>query len=276
MYLKLKRADSVTSILLFLFNVFLLKQGTREISVKKILKLLEPFNKTETSIRMGLSRGVKNGLLVNIKRQGEVLYGLTPAAEKSFEYWWETMEQFREKVTVQRSGWDGTWTLVYSKGNVGEVFLERLRKFRFGILNKNLWISPYNLTRQIFDLAKELQVTKEVHIFRSVLDENLSPGDLVNEIWQPNIINKKYKKFIINLNEPASGLGTDSKGSASLPVLHRYGMNLFHIIQDDPQLPLILLPKGWMAIEAFQSFNSFREKHLPEATAYINQILMNG
>lgn len=276
MYLKIKRADSVTSILLFLFNVFLLKQNTREISVKKILKLLEPFNKTETSIRMGLSRGVKNGLLVNLKHRGEVFYSITPGAEKSFKYWWDTLQQYKEKISIQRSGWDGTWTLVYIKGDVGGEFLETLKKMGFGNLNKTLWISPYNLTRQIFDLVKELSVMREVHIFRSVLDENLSPGDLVNEIWQPNVLNKKYKKFITDLNKAASGLIFDGKNGKTLPVFHRYGMSLFDIVQDDPQLPLILLPKGWMGIEAVQSFNNFREQYLPEAKAYINQVLMSS
>lgn len=271
MYLQVKKADSVTSILLFLFNVFLVKRGIRKISIKRILRLLEPFNKSETSVRMGLSRGVRNGLLVNIKYRGEVYYGITNEAEQTFSYWWQTLQQFQDRVRIQTAPWGGMWTLIYLEKNRDDDFPLLLKQHGFGSLEKSLWMSPYDLKEQTIDLINKVSDKKNIYLFRSTLVET-KKEDLVNNTWDVKELNSRYKKYLADLNKAINEYDGNSNNQA-LPILHLYGMGFFHIIQDDPQLPLELLPKDWSGIEAAQRFLSIREKYLPGAKLYIDKVI---
>ncbi len=272
---QIKKADSVTSILLFLFNGFLRAQGIQELPVKKILKLLEPFGKSETSIRMGLSRGVRNGLLVNSKRQGEVFYAITSAATDSFKHWWQVMQRFQNRAEMQRSAWDGQWTLVHVKEDTTAEFLTELKTLQFGNLSKNLYISPYNLTQQVFDLENKLSLNKLVFVFRSVLDNNLEPGKMVNEVWRTEPMNQRYQSFIAELNNTCGQVSSIDNLGQGLPILHQYGLRMFDIIEDDPQLPLELLPPGWEGIKAYFRFQEIRGQYLPGATQYVHEVISN-
>lgn len=273
MVIQTKKADSVTSILLFLFNVFLGHQGIRELPVKKILNLLGPFGKSETSIRMGLSRGVRNGLLVNFKRQGEVYYGITPQAGESFKQWWQIMKRFQEKIDLQRLAWDGQWTLIHvGKDSIEELVVE-LKKLGFGSLSKNVSISPYNLTGQAWDIVQKLSLTQKIYVFRSVLEKSHSSKAIIEEIWQPKQINRKYETYIADLDSAYHQISANGTGGQGLPILHLYGMRLFEMIQADPQLPLQLLPKNWSGIKGFQRFYQIREELLPGATQYVYDVV---
>lgn len=274
MYLQIKKEDSVTSILMFLFNVFLSPMGIREITIKNILQMLKPFEKTETSIRMGLSRGLRNGVLTRIKHRGEVCYTLTPNAEEYFRYWWETMQQFQARIPMQHDEWDGMWTLAHVRGEGIEEIINLLKKHGFGSLNRNLWVSPYDVTAQT--IAGNGIPAEQIYLFRSTL---ASPGcdEMIRVIWNPEKINSSYKKYINDLEKAADGLNQkEAEQGQSLPVLHSLGLRLFGIIQEDIQLPLQLLPKDWMGIEAAQRFAEFRTAYLPAAVAYVKKTMDRG
>lgn len=273
MVVHIKRADSVTSIFLFLFNVFLGQQGISELPVKKILRLLEPFGKSETSIRMGLSRGVRNGLLVNFKRQGEVYYGITSKAGESFKYWWQIMKRFQDRVDLQLLAWDGHWTLVNTRQESVDDLVAELKKLGFGSLNKTVCISPYNLTGRVWEIANNLSVTPKIYVFRSVLEKSQSSQAIIKEIWDPGQINRAYRTYIAGLDSAYHQISGDGLRGQGLPILHLYGMRLFELIQVDPQLPLQLLPTNWLGIEAFKRFNEIREHLLPGATQYVSEII---
>jgi DNA-binding transcriptional regulator PaaX len=65
------------------------------------------------------------------------------------------------------------------------------------------------------------------------------------------------------------------QGRAGLPFLHRFGLELFELIQDDPQLPLDVLPENWQGLKAFQQFGSYREDVYRKSESFILSIL-NG
>lgn len=164
MYLTVKKKDSVTSILLFIFNVFLVERGISEVPLKKIFSILDPFAKNETAIRMGLSRGVQNGLLVSEKRGNTVYYRITDGAVRSFDHWQNTLAQFRAGIPLQLSGWDREWSILCldtagDRKSPGE-FTEYLRQLGYGGLSSSLWISPYDLSARTGELAKRYKVEK--------------------------------------------------------------------------------------------------------------------
>ena len=279
MYLRVKK-DSVTSILLFIFNVFLVERGIYSVPLKKIFILLEPFHKSETSIRMGLSRGVQNGLFVNEREGPEVYYRLTDDAGQSFDYWHKTLARFQNRIKLQFADWDQAWNIIWlnlsplnkSDGNI-EKFMESLEQLGYGSLTKEQWISPYDLSGEVIELAEKLDLKKGLFIFHGEL-KNKKPAAIVSEVWPVRELAKRYSKYADQMQEAVGQLNAESNffGQA-LTFLYLYGSGIFEIIQDDPQLPLELLPADWQGPKVTRSFWEIREKVLPEVNSYIDEIL---
>lgn len=278
MYLTIKRKDSVSSILLFFFNVFLVERGIVEIPLKKIFRLLEPFQKNETAIRMGLSREIQNGQLVNVKHGNEIFYRITDSVIEGFKHWMKTMDFNREKIDLQLADWDGTWSVMALEDQAakkeGAEFFESLNQWSFGCFNKSMWISPYHFPAEMKTLLDKFITNHEYTLFASRLAGSGKPETLVRKIWPVGELALRYRQFLDQISESTDqadhGLFKDG---GELPALYRFGLDYFEIIQDDPRLPLKILPPDWPGLEAVQSFNRLREKLLPGARKFVNGIL---
>jgi len=272
MYQGIKKDDSVTSILLFIFNVFLTEQGISDIPLKTILKVLVPFQKSETAIRMGLSRGVHNGLLSNFKKGNEVYYGLTGRAIESFNDWWNTIRQFKEKTALQRANWDGTWSMIFIKSKCEDEFIKAMRQLGYGSLTKDLWVSPYDQSVKIFDLAE--RNSPGLYVFQSKQVNDGRPEDLAEQIWPIRELARSYNQYLGDLGKTTHDFNPNLfKNGEGLPILHLFGLRLLTIIKEDPQLPSQLLPNDWMGMRAAERFFGIRESLLPGAKDYINNAL---
>lgn len=279
MQIMIKRKDSVTSILLFLFNVFLVERGITTIPLKKIFRLLEPFQKSETAIRMGLSREIQNGILINKKEENEVVYCLTDTAIQGFKYWMKTMDHDQKKIQLQFQQWDGLWRIIFINKETEakttlEDFCETLKQYNYGNLNKNLWISPYNYREEIIRLTNDLNIDLKIYFFESRLSAEKDQTELISEIWPICQLAENYHHFLTSFNNELRQLDIYAyQGGGGLPFLHRFGLEFFEIMRDDPHLPLKILPADWPGIKAAMAFRNIREEILPKANEFINRIL---
>jgi phenylacetic acid degradation operon negative regulatory protein len=62
MKLILRKKDSSTSILLFIFNNYMAQTTKNYMSLSSLLEIMQVFGKNETTTRMSLSRAAKKGL----------------------------------------------------------------------------------------------------------------------------------------------------------------------------------------------------------------------
>lgn len=275
MHLKIRSAESITGILLFVFNVFLTEKDVTELPLKKILRILEPFKKNETAVRMGLSRGVQNGLLVNVKKENEVYYLLTDQAVQALRYWGDTMRTFQQRAALQREKWGGKWNIACFTTAVSDELAQSLRQLGFGSAEKHMWVSPYDFSGELSALAAEKGLAGSLYLFLGDLSGSRRHDEIVAEMWPVEELNKKYKHFTAGFKHAFSELETGpSRGGAALPFLHRYGLQIFGIMQDDPQLPLQLLPPDWAGLQAARLFMETRERLLPEAKDFITAASM--
>lgn len=281
MYLTIKKKDSVTSILLFIFNAFLVNQGITAIPLRKIFKIMEPFQRSETSIRMALSREMQNGVLVSKKHDREVYYHLTDEALRGFAHWGKTLNNFVEKIKWQTNNWDGFWHLLIFYSSVEESrieFIEYLSESGYGCLsNRSTWIIPYSIVPATLAKAEQLGLNKDMFIFNSQHVGSQTVEDIVEQAW-PGIkeLKAKYEDFHYRVIKSLSDLDKMlPTGAETLPLLHRLGQDLFEIIQDDPQLPLELLPDGWKGIDSARDFMNLRGRLIPLANEYISRILQD-
>lgn len=278
MYLSFKKKDSVTSILLFLFNVFLVERDTRSIPLKKVFVLLEPFKKSETAIRMGLSRGVQGGLLVNYRESGEVYYRLTDEAVRGFEYWQSTLARFKERIKLQTSVWEGQWSIVAAAGRdkrLADELADRLVQLGYGNLDKNLWVSPYDLNHQVTEFALDKGLEKSLYLFRGRLEGNRPPADIVSATWPVEELAQRYDLLTKKMTRALMKLSVQQAEGSGLPFLHFYGLEVFELIQADPQLPLKLLPVDWPGLTVTRTFWEAREKIIPAAKIFIDSVILS-
>ncbi|MFX4263444.1 PaaX family transcriptional regulator C-terminal domain-containing protein [Pelotomaculum propionicicum] len=270
MYLKVRRNEGITSILLFIFNAFLTEKQVDELPLKTILRILAPFNKNETAVRMGLSRGVQNGLLINFKKENEVYYRLTDQGRNALRYWWNTIRIFQQRAALQREEWNGKWNAVYFPAGAAEELALSLRKLGYGSVERHMWISPYDASGQVSALAAEIGMAESLYLFLGELAGGRRLAEIVTEMWPVEELNKKYKDYIAGLKHAVGELDTGPpRGGAVLPFLHKYGLQIFGIMQEDPQLPLQLLPPDWSGLQAVLLFMETRKQLLPEANAFI-------
>lgn len=281
MQIVIKRKDSVTSILLFLFNVFLVERGVTSIPLRKIFKLMEPFQKSETAIRMGLSREIQNGVLVNKKEEDEVVYCLTETALTGFKYWMKTMDHDQQKMQLQFKQWDGIWRFLMINNEIREKpltenFYEILKQYSYGCLNKNIWISPFNNREEINHFVDESNIELRIYYFESRLVDEKEQTKLISDIWPINKLAESYRNFLTSFNKELGQIDLYAyHGGGGLPFLQRFGLELFEVVRDDPHLPLILLPEDWMGVKAAMVFKNIREEILPKANEFINRVLQS-
>jgi len=278
MYLRVKK-DSVTSILLFIFNVFLVERRIYSVPLKKIFRLLEPFHRSETSIRMGLSRGLQNGLFINERQEQEVFYRLTDEAVISFNYWQKTINRYMDKIKIQQANWNRSWSIIlgnqhFTQKGVGNIeqFNASLVELGYGSLNKGHWISPYDESSEVIKLADSNSFRENILIFYGTLRDK-SPNSLATEVWPINELAIKYKKYAFEMQESAYKLNSKLDPEHVLTFLYLYGSELFDIIQDDPQLPLEILPNEWPGLKAARDFWEIRQRVLPQANSFIDIII---
>jgi phenylacetic acid degradation operon negative regulatory protein len=274
MYLKVRKSDSITSILLFVFNAFLTEKNVIILPLKKIFNILLPFQKNETAIRMGLSRGVKNGLLVNVKKNNEVYYQLTQQAIEALKYWGLTLAAFQQRIPLQQAIWNERWNIVFFTESCPDGLDHALKKLGYGNWNNQMWISPYDLSGEVASLAIKHDSGKLLFQFRGELTGGVKQGDIVAQVWNVKDLNKKYARFIAELESEAGSLDKEAfNGGKVLPFLHQHGLKLFELIQEDPQLPLQLLSPSWQGLNALDRFMSIRTELLHIANRYINGVL---
>lgn len=268
--LSVRRVETTTGILLFLFQAFLIDRDITAIPLRKIFRLMEPFDKSESAIRMGLSREVKSGLLMNEKRNGEVYYGLTPLTISGFQDWRTTFERFRARIPRQLEPWNDVWTIAYidERNNIEPL----LQECSFGQLGRNTWVSPFNIP---YSLLKEFEEKSPgITIFHSQRIAGLTNPMIAKKVWSLDDLTLNYDEYVRNLEKAYTQLHNEAEPDCTgLPFLHRFGLELFELIQTDPQLPKTLLPEDWQGLIAIQKFNTYRSELIRSAESFIFNIL---
>ena len=276
MKLTIRKKDSVTSILLFIFNIFLLPKGRDSIRLNSVLKILEAFEKNETAIRMGLSRAVQNELVSKSKDKGEVSYQLTELGKSMIDKWWATINGYQAKLPLQKQPWDMVWHLtIFSFPNSKQSERNELTEFMqclgYGILNKGVWISPYDYSKEIAQKIGSLQINEYIHLLSAQIEKEQKKSLIESSVWEISSLRQRYEALIVKINA-AQGIAEELTAAQTLPILHELGLEFMEVISEDPQLPLEILG-NWPARDCVIKFMTLRERLIPRGEAFIKEIL---
>jgi len=272
----LRKKDSGTSIILFIFNIFgeLTKQYA--IPLKGLIEMMLQFDKNETSTRMGLSRMVKAGILANKKSGDEVVYQLTEYGLENIGIWNSGIAGFFERYRKRQQDWMRKWSAValldFSKSEKGrQAVTDGLTEMGLREIARNTWICPYQIPEGIAALA-EGEGIRYFAINNGDLGLNFRTAELLNDIFQVETIRKEYHGLLALLDEisrESSGL-KDGDGR-HLELLFRLGWNFYDVAVSDPALPKALLGE-WEGDRAVQEFRRLRAHLYEMAAKYLRAI----
>lgn len=139
------------------------------------------------------------------------------------------------------------------KNNVERNCLrEFLKKIGCGMLQRSIWLTPYNPTKLIQEFT-EVKNLEEGLILISYLGKDGAIGDadlteLIEKVYHLQALNERYREF----------LTVDTKKIK--PAREKVIFWFLSILRDDPQLPFELLPKDWLGESAYQFFRRVVQK----------------
>ena len=139
-------------------------------------------------------------------------------------------------LAFQKKRWDGFFTqasydIQETNKKTRNLWREKLKELNFGQLQKSVYISPLNLTDDLWEFVQERRLESKVFISR-VKFIGINPKDIAYKVWLLENLEKAYEKLLEKWKE---------KKLASQEFLSSY----FNLLFNDPHLPQELLPKTW-------------------------------
>ncbi|PIV12601.1 MAG: hypothetical protein COS47_01730 [Candidatus Nealsonbacteria bacterium CG03_land_8_20_14_0_80_36_12] len=120
-----------------------------------------------------------------------------------------------------------------------------LKKIGCGLLQKSVWITPYNPTLLIRSFVGKHGLSSESILVSSIGEKGtvgeMSLNYLLNKVYHLDSLNLKYQEFIEAVEKKSF-----SKSQLAFWFLS--------ILKADPQIPFCLLPAYWKGKEAYNIF----------------------
>ncbi|MBS4171784.1 phenylacetic acid degradation operon negative regulatory protein PaaX [Bacillus sp. FJAT-49736] len=251
-----------------------------EIWIGSLIRLLKEFGHNEQSVRAAVSRMYKQGWLDSRKEGNKSYYYLT---ERGID----RMDEAAKRIfKLNPEKWDGKWRmLIYSipeeKRNIRDELRKELIWSGFGSIANSSFISPNDLTKQVYMLMDKYDIKQYVHYFITEYNGPRKNETLVKECWDLSDINQHYKDFIDYYSrkylEDKQKIAENQMSQADCFVertklVHEYRKFLFI----DPGLPEELLPKKWLGSTAASLFTDYYRELTEPACQFFESVFQDG
>jgi len=205
------------------------------------------------SIREAIDKSIHLTKIVNPHNLDRLIYRLKNRGylEKKKDYLKITdLGRKRLERTIpiyeKKRPWDGiiyliTYDIPKEKKRDRDSLRDCLKRLGAGLLQKSVWLTPYNPKSLIIDFIKEkglfsLILVSELKEGSYIGGENIQ--DALSRVYQLEKLNEEYKNFINRVN---------SGKLMGIQLMIAY----LSILKKDPQLPFRLLPDCWLGEEAY-------------------------
>ena len=263
--------------MLTLYGDYLLNREG-EIGIGSLITLLGNLGLSGQAVRSAVSRMCRSELL-KVRRTGrKSYYSLTDNG-------YSLLSKGAQRILFRKNAsWDGSWNIVtYSIPEQKRQARDRLRLeltwMGYGPLSNATWISPYDLTQEVGDLAKRLNIKNNIQIFQAKQQGSTEAKKIVSQGWNLSRIHEKYASFITNYQPKlAEHLKRLQAGEVIEPsecfverfsLIHEYRRLPFF----DPDLPRELLPENWLRPQAAALFRQYHDLLADNANKYFNSVI---
>jgi phenylacetic acid degradation operon negative regulatory protein len=243
-----------------------------------LLKLLNLLGVSERAARSTLSRMTRKGWLSSRKQGRRSRYSMTPRG-------WMLIKQGEQRIFEQPiKEWNGEWHMVvYSiperKRRLRHQLRQRLTWYGYGALAPGTWISPHTRSIEIKNMCNELGIQDHVEMFFCSHLGLSTDHELAQECWKIEELQAGYRRFIDCFqNEYHATKMLLESGSPPSPAqcfVSRFWLtNYFQSFpRQDPNLPIVLLPKDWVGFQARELFNNYRKLLEPFANSFVDEVM---
>lgn len=191
----------------------------------------------QRSFKSTLSQLVVKGL---VSKQ-EQRYRLTPLG-------WSKLKQAPTLRHLKEKTWDGLWRVVVydipeEKRNKRLFFRRHLKDLGFRLWQKSTWITPLDVSQELYQLLKENQMAGRISVFESRNLFGLTDKQLTAEIWPVNKLYSSYQSLVDDWETAKMKAlnNTDQLRDMARKIQNQY----WEILIKDPGLPVDLLPEKW-------------------------------
>ena len=243
-----------------------------------LIELLGLFGVSGQAVRSTLSRMSRKGWL-DSRREGRYsFYSLTPRCL-------ELLEEGARRIFQPRSDpWDGRWHLVTyfipeSKSHLRRRLRRRLIWLGFGSLSPATWISHRDLRTEVERVVDALGVRPYVEFFTAEHRGFSNDEEVLRRCWDLGRLNEAYGA-LIERYEPtfrehqarlAAGESLEPRDCfvERFTLIHEYRSSPYV----DPNLPLELLPDGWLGERATELFRQYHDLLVEGAESFVDSVL---
>lgn len=196
-------------------------------------------------------RSLKTGYIEKIVKGDRVYLRLTSKGRKK-------IKRDFPLFLLQKKKWDGKWRIVIfdimeKNRSIRKRLREKLIELGFGMLQKSVWITPFDIIVDFREFIKTEGLSRNVYAMEV---NHLLAGDkkeLASQVWKLERINRKYQKLLDEINSLSTQISRLKSGADRHKKLNVKGENkvkeikkkYFKIILSDPHLPKELLPSDW-------------------------------
>ncbi|WP_170008653.1 phenylacetic acid degradation operon negative regulatory protein PaaX [Bacillus fonticola] len=265
------------SMIFTLYGDYIRHYGS-EIWIGSLIRLLKEFGHHEQSVRVSISRMMKQGWVQVRKEGNRSYYSLTERGVERID------EAAHRIFKFKPDEWDGKWRmLIYTipeeKRNLRDELRKELVWSGFGTITNSCWVSPNDLTRQVFALMDAYDIRPYVHYFETEYKGPAKSEELVHTGWDIEAINEKYdkfiqkysKKYVLDKSDIQSGKKSDAVCFVERTnLVHEYRKFLF----SDPGLPEELLPEKWLGTHAATLFADYYRLLAKPASRFFESVFV--
>ncbi len=252
--------SNTQSMIFTIYGDYIRHYGNK-IWIGSLIRLLKEFGHNEQSVRVAVSRMMKQGWLESEKEGNKSYYFLTTRGEARME------EAAIRIFKLMPNDWDGKWrmlmyTIPEEKRQVRDELRKELLWSGFGSFSSGCWISPNNLEKEVEFLIEKYGIQNYVDFFVADYKGPQANRVLVEKSWPLQEIEGKYqdfistysKQYIIHQSMMNDGRMSDAECFVERTnLVHEYRKFLF----SDPGLPKELLPEIWSGNHAALLFEQY-------------------
>jgi DNA-binding transcriptional regulator PaaX len=271
MAVNIRNKDSVTGIVLFIFNLLQeYKHRSAKIEQGDLISYLEAFGKSESSIRMGLSRMSRSNVINRLKKGSEIYYTLDKEGEEYIDIWRRGLKYFKLKYQKrQNSNWNFDWDFYIFKGfrktdSQNADLVEIMNEIGYAEFESNVWISSYNMGFILDPILDDKGIS--YLNMNTEVNAKIDIADFLREVFKLQNLKEEYAELISMIKVNNEQIKKNNLNTLELlPLLGYTGWKFYSIITRDPFLPLPLLD-DWIGDRAVMLFVDFRKSLFTEIT----------
>lgn len=281
MKLILKSKDSVTSVLLFIFNNYLCKYEKDYIELQHLIKIMKVFNKNESTTRMAISRAVKNGILINEKKEDKVFYRISDEGRNYIQIWNKNIEGFWTRYKYREAEWNDKWCFVIINitkeiNNLKREISEKFMQLGLIQYNTNMWISPYYQKETIKEIVDEYNLFENITEFYGEITVHKDMDTFLRNTFSLEKLRGEYLHFIKSHSDELKKIQKLKESyfnydGQALASLYELGYDFYNIASNDAVLPKKIIDP-WEGDEAAFIMNELRNILLKYVYEYFEKL----